>query len=237
MPWRLEDGPLISFLNVNFAYPNGTKALSNISFQIDKGEFAFLVGASGAGKSSVLKLISREAVAQAGQVFVLNYNLRRLKRRRVPHLRRQQGVVYQDFRLLSDKTAAENIAFALRVINIPSREIRRLVPQALTAVGLKDKGDSYPHQLSGGEQQRVAIARALVNNPSVLLCDEPTGNLDPTTSWQIMEILNRVHMRGTTVLVATHDREIVDRMARRVLEFKNGSLVRDVLKGVYSHEI
>ena len=228
---------MISFLNVNFAYPNGTKALSNISFQIDKGEFAFLVGASGAGKSSVLKLISREAVAQAGQVFVLNYNLRRLKRRRVPHLRRQQGVVYQDFRLLSDKTAAENIAFALRVINIPSREIRRLVPQALTAVGLKDKGDSYPHQLSGGEQQRVAIARALVNNPSVLLCDEPTGNLDPATSWQIMEILNRVHMRGTTVLVATHDREIVDRMARRVLEFKNGSLVRDVLKGVYSHEI
>ncbi len=228
---------MISFLNVNFAYPNGTKALSNISFQIDKGEFAFLVGASGAGKSSVLKLISREAVAQAGQVFVLNYNLRRLKRRRVPHLRRQQGVVYQDFRLLSDKTAAENIAFALRVINIPSREIRRLVPQALTAVGLKDKGDSYPHQLSGGEQQRVAIARALVNNPSVLLCDEPTGNLDPTTSWQIMEILNRVHMRGTTVLVATHDREIVDRMARRVLEFKNGLLVRDVLKGVYSHEI
>ncbi len=228
---------MISFLNVNFAYPNGTKALSNISFQIDKGEFAFLVGASGAGKSSVLKLISREAVAQAGQVFVLNYNLRRLKRRRVPHLRRQQGVVYQDFRLLSDKTAAENIAFALRVINIPSREIRRLVPQALTAVGLKDKGDSYPHQLSGGEQQRVAIARALVNNPSVLLCDEPTGNLDPATSWQIMEILNRVHMRGTTVLVATHDREIVDRMARRVLEFKNGLLVRDVLKGVYSHEI
>ncbi len=228
---------MISFLNVNYSYPNGTKALSNISFQIDKGEFAFLVGASGAGKSSVLKLISRETVAQSGQVFVLNYNLRRLKRRRVPKLRRQQGVVYQDFRLLSDRTAAENVAFALRVINVPNREIRRMVPQALAAVGLKGKGDRYPHQLSGGEQQRVAIARAMVNNPSLLLCDEPTGNLDPATSWQIMEILNQVNMRGTTVLIATHDREIVDRMARRVLEFKTGSLVRDVLKGVYSHEI
>lgn len=227
---------MISFLNVSYTYPNGASALSNISFQIDKGEFAFLVGPSGAGKSSVLKLIFREAVARTGQIFVLDYNLRRMKRRHVPYFRRQMGVVYQDFRLLPDKTAAENVAFALKVIEVSTREIRRMVPQALDLVGLRGKGDRYPHQLSGGEQQRVAMARALVNKPSLLICDEPTGNLDPTTSWQIIQLLDDINLRGTTVLIATHDRDIVDRMARRVLELRDGILVRDVRKGVYSHE-
>lgn len=228
---------MISFLNVTYSYPNGASALSNISFQIDKGEFAFFVGPSGAGKSSVMKLIFREAVAQTGQVFVLDYNLRRMKRRHVPYFRRQMGVVYQDFRLLPDKTTAENVAFALQVIEVPVKEIRRMVPQALEVVGLRGKEDRYPHQLSGGEQQRAAMARALVNSPSLLICDEPTGNLDPVTSWQIIELLDEINLRGTTVLIATHDRDIVDRMGRRVLELRDGILVRDVRKGVYTHEV
>jgi len=227
---------LISFLNVNYSYPNGTSALANVSFQIDKGEFVFLVGASGAGKSSILKLIFREIVAKSGQVLVLNKNLGRVKRREVPYLRRQIGVVYQDFRLLPDKTSAENIAFALEVIEASPREIKRQVPKVLDIVGLAGKEDRYPHQLSGGEQQRVALARALVNNPPLLVCDEPTGNLDPGTSWQIISLLDQINMLGTTVLIATHDKDVVDRMGRRVLEMKNGVLCRDVNKGAYVHE-
>lgn len=228
---------LISLLNVNYSYPTGTSALSNVSFHIDKGEFVFLVGASGAGKSTILKLIFRELVAKSGQVFVLEHNLGRMKRREVPFLRRQIGVVYQDFRLLPDKTAAENVAFALEVIEANPKDIKRQVPRVLEIVGLQGKGDRYPHQLSGGEQQRVAMARALVNNPPLLVCDEPTGNLDPGTSWQIMGLLNQINMLGTTVLIATHDKEVVDRMGRRVLELQNGALIRDVSKGAYGCEI
>lgn len=228
---------LISFLNVNFTYPTGTSALSNVSFQIDKGEFVFLVGASGAGKSSVLKLIFREIVANSGQVIALGHNLTRMKRRDVPYLRRQIGVVYQDFRLLSDKTMAENVAFALEVIEANPKDILRQVPRVLETVGLRGMEERYPHQLSGGEQQRVAMARALVNNPPLLICDEPTGNLDPGTSWQIISLLDQINMLGTTVLIATHDREVVDRMNRRVIELQDGVLVRDASKGAYAHEV
>ncbi len=227
---------MISFINVSYAYPNGTSALHNVSFHIDKGEFVFLVGPSGAGKSSVLKLIFREIVANSGQVLVLQRNVCRLRRKEIPYLRRQIGVVYQDFRLLPEKTAAENVAFALEVIEASSSEIKRQVPRVLGIVGLKGKEDRFPHQLSGGEQQRVAMARALVNNPPLLVCDEPTGNLDPNTSWQIMCLLERINQLGTTVLIATHDKEIVNRMGRRVLELNNGVLVRDDHKGAYTHE-
>ncbi|HCX79802.1 MAG TPA: cell division ATP-binding protein FtsE, partial [Firmicutes bacterium] len=218
------------------SYQKGTSALSDISFHVDKGEFVFLVGVSGAGKSSVLKLIFRETVAGSGQVAVLARNLNRLRRREVPYLRRQIGVVYQDFRLLPEKTAAENVAFALEVIEANPKEIKRQVPRVLNLVGLGDKGARYPHQLSGGEQQRVAMARALVNNPPLLVCDEPTGNLDPDTSWQIMTLLSQINLLGTTVFIATHDKEVVDRMGRRVLELQDGRLVRDDSKGVYRHE-
>lgn len=209
--------------------------MTDISFHIDKGEFVFLVGSSGAGKSSVLKLIFREIVADSGQVTVLGRNLNRMRRREVPHLRRQIGVVYQDFRLLPEKTAAENVSFALEVIEAHPNQIRRQVPRVLNLVGLGDKGHRYPHQLSGGEQQRVAMARALVNNPSLLVCDEPTGNLDPDTSWQIISLLNHINLMGTTVLIATHDKDVVDRMNRRVLELQNGRLTRDDSRGVYRH--
>jgi cell division transport system ATP-binding protein len=228
---------LISFSNVCFSYQKGTSALTDISFHIDKGEFVFLVGSSGAGKSSVLKLIFREIVADSGQVTVLGRNLNRMRRREVPHLRRQIGVVYQDFRLLPEKTAAENVSFALEVIEAHPNQIRRQVPRVLNLVGLGDKGHRYPHQLSGGEQQRVAMARALVNNPSLLVCDEPTGNLDPDTSWQIISLLNHINLMGTTVLIATHDKDVVDRMNRRVLELQNGRLTRDDSRGVYRHEV
>ncbi|MDD2282494.1 MAG: cell division ATP-binding protein FtsE [Eubacteriales bacterium] len=227
---------MISFSNVNYSYQKGTSALSDISFHVDKGEFVFLVGVSGAGKSSILKLIFRETVAGSGQVAVLARNLNRLRRREVPYLRRQIGVVYQDFRLLPEKTAAENVAFALEVIEANPKEIKRQVPRVLNLVGLGDKGARYPHQLSGGEQQRVAMARALVNNPPLLVCDEPTGNLDPDTSWQIMTLLSQINLLGTTVFIATHDKEVVDRMGRRVLELQDGRLVRDDSKGVYRHE-
>lgn len=227
---------MILFNHVNYSYQKGTSALTDVSFHIGKGEFAFLVGISGAGKSSILKLISRETVAGSGQVAVLGRNLNRLRRREVPYLRRQIGVVYQDFRLLPEKTAAENVAFALEVIEASSRDIKRQVPRMLHLVGIGDKGERYPHQLSGGEQQRVALARALVNNPPLLVCDEPTGNLDPETSWQIISLLGQINLMGTTVLIATHDKEVVDRMNRRVLELQDGRLVRDDSKGVYSYE-
>lgn len=227
---------LICFSNVYYSYQKGTSALSDISFHIDKGEFVFLVGISGAGKSSVLKLIFRETIVGSGQVSVLGRNLNRMRRREIPHLRRQIGVVYQDFRLLPDKTAAENVSFALEVIEAHPKEIKRQVPRVLNLVGLGDKGQRYPHQLSGGEQQRVAMARALVNNPSLLVCDEPTGNLDPDTSWQIISLLSQINILGTTVLIATHDKDVVDRMNSRVLELQAGRLVRDD-RGGYRHEV
>jgi cell division transport system ATP-binding protein len=227
---------VIIFQNVSICYPNGTYALTDVNLKIDKGEFVYIVGPSGAGKSSLLKAIYKEVDIKKGQLFMFNRNVTMMKDREIPYLRRQMGVVFQDFRLLSEKNVYENVAFALRVINTPSREIKKRVLQVLEFVGLKDKIKSYPHQLSGGEQQRVSIARALVNQPSLLVCDEPTGNLDPETSEEIMTLLNKVNLRGTTIVMATHARDIVDRYRHRVIGVKNGQIVRDDIKGGYNND-
>ncbi|SHK05943.1 cell division transport system ATP-binding protein [Anaerobranca californiensis DSM 14826] len=227
---------MIIFQNVSICYPNGTYALTDVNLKIDKGEFVYIVGPSGAGKSSLLKAIYKEVDIKKGQLFMFNRNVTMMKDREIPYLRRQMGVVFQDFRLLSEKNVYENVAFALRVINTPSREIKKRVLQVLEFVGLKDKIKSYPHQLSGGEQQRVSIARALVNQPSLLVCDEPTGNLDPETSEEIMTLLNKVNLRGTTIVMATHARDIVDRYRHRVIGVKNGQIVRDDIKGGYNND-
>jgi cell division transport system ATP-binding protein len=207
---------MIEFSRVSLRYPNGTLALEGVDLEVEKGEFCFLIGPSGTGKSSLLKLIYRELVPTTGQVTVSGSDITRISPRQVPILRRRIGVVFQDFRLLPKKTAGENVGYALDVIGVPGREKHKRVPKALELVDLIGKGDAYPDELSGGEQQRVSLARALVNNPPILLADEPTGNLDPEASWNIIQLLGRINLKGTTVLVATHDREIVDRMARRV---------------------
>ncbi len=225
---------MITFDNVTKIYPNQTTpALSGIDVHIDKGEFAFLVGVSGSGKSTFLRLITRELRADSGRVLVDGQDVGRLGQFRVPRLRRKVGMIFQDFRLLPGKTVYENVAFALQVIGRPSAEIRERVPATLDLVGLSTKGDRLPEELSGGEQQRVAIARAVVNDPLVLTADEPTGNLDPATSVGIMKLLDRIHRRGTTVLMATHDATIVDQMRRRVIELDAGSVVRDQATGAY----
>jgi cell division transport system ATP-binding protein len=208
-------------------------ALEDVSIDIDKGEFVFLIGQSGSGKSTVLRLVLREELATSGIVRVDGRNVQRLPARKVPHLRRRIGTVFQDFRLLPKKNAYENIAFALEVINKPHRYIARAVPEVLELVGLEGKALRRPHELSGGEQQRVAIARAFVNRPLVLLADEPTGNLDPETSQGIMGLLERINRTGTTVVMATHDNNIVDAMRRRVIALDLGRVVRDQARGVY----
>jgi len=225
---------VITFDNVTKLYDGGQRpALNNINLEIDKGEFVFLVGQSGSGKSTFTRLILRELRPTRGTVYVAGQDLNRLPGRKVPHLRRQIGTVFQDFRLLPGKTVHENVAFALQVIGRKSSEIRTLVPETLETVGLSGKGDRLPEELSGGEQQRVGIARAFVNRPKILLCDEPTGNLDPQTSVGIMKLLDRINKTGTTVIMATHDSTIVDQMRRRVIELDEGQLVRDQKKGVY----
>ena len=225
---------MITFDNVTKLYDGGQRpALNNINLEIDKGEFVFLVGQSGSGKSTFTRLILRELRPTRGTVYVAGQDLNRLPGRKVPHLRRQIGTVFQDFRLLPGKTVHENVAFALQVIGRKSSEIRTLVPETLETVGLSGKGDRLPEELSGGEQQRVGIARAFVNRPKILLCDEPTGNLDPQTSVGIMKLLDRINKTGTTVIMATHDSTIVDQMRRRVIELDEGQLVRDQKKGVY----
>ena len=208
-------------------------ALDRVSVEIDKGEFVFLIGPSGSGKSTFLRLLLREDVPTRGSVFVHDWNVAKLKRRKVPQLRQRIGCVFQDFRLLANKTVAENIAFALEVIGKPAHIIRKIVPEVLELVGLDGKATRMPHELSGGEQQRVAIARAFVNRPLLLMADEPTGNLDPDTSQDIMLLLERINRTGTTVLMATHDHSIVDQMRRRVVELSLGQVVRDDLRGVY----
>ncbi|TDV35387.1 cell division transport system ATP-binding protein [Actinophytocola oryzae] len=200
---------------------------------MDKGEFVFLIGASGSGKSTFLRLLLREEVPTKGRVYVANFDVVRMSRRRVPRLRQSIGCVFQDFRLLHNKTVAENVAFALEVIGKPRNTIRKVVPEVLELVGLEGKANRMPHELSGGEQQRVAIARAFVNRPLMLLADEPTGNLDPDTSQDIMLLLERINRTGTTVLMATHDHSIVDSMRRRVVELSLGQVVRDDSRGVY----
>ncbi|QNO14446.1 cell division ATP-binding protein FtsE [Alkalicella caledoniensis] len=227
---------MIIFQDVSICYPNGTYALTDVNLKIDKGDFVYIVGPSGAGKSSLLKAIFKEVSVKKGQLFMFDKNITRIKDKDVPYLRRQMGVVYQDFRLLSDKNVFDNVAFALRVIGNPKKEIDRKVHQALDFVGLRNKVKSYPHQLSGGEQQRVSLARALVNQPALLVCDEPTGNLDPDTAHEIMGILNNINLRGTTIVMATHARDIVDQYRHRVIGVKDGKVVRDDAKGGYEND-
>jgi len=224
---------MISLRNVSLAYPNGTRALDNVSLEIGKGEFVFLVGHSGTGKTSLLRLLYREMGPTAGDITVDGIRVDRLKHSRIPALRRHLGVVFQDYKLLADKTVWENVAFAMQVTGAHSRDVERQVPRALDLVGLAHKSRMYPGELSGGEQQRTAIARALVNNPKLLLCDEPTGNLDPTTTTEIMELLGRINIKGTTVVVATHNSAVVDRMRRRVVRMEDGRVVTDEERGYY----
>ncbi|HAA90163.1 MAG TPA: cell division ATP-binding protein FtsE [Peptococcaceae bacterium] len=226
---------MIQFFNVSKHYPNGVKALQGITLQIQRGEFVFIVGPSGAGKSTLLKLIFREELPTKGQIYVCGRSLVRMKRREVPYLRRQIGMVFQDFRLLPDRTVYENVAFAMKVVGAGRAEIKRRVPEVLEIVGLTDRMRMYPHQLSGGEQQRVAIARALVNRPSVIIADEPTGNLDLDTSWEIINYLQEINRQGTTMIIATHAREIVDSLRQRVIALDRGRIVRDEYRGAYAH--
>jgi cell division transport system ATP-binding protein len=224
---RLED--------VSKTYKGSVEALKDLTLEIRKGEFVFLVGASGSGKSTFIKLLLKDEDPDRGDIFVAGKRLNRMKSWRIPALRRELGCVFQDFKLLEAKTVAENVAFALEVIGKPRHVIGKTVPDVLQLVGLGHKHDAYPHELSGGEQQRVSIARAFVNRPRILLCDEPTGNLDPTTSVGIMKLLDRINKTGTTVVMATHDQHIVDSMRRRVVELADGAMVRDQTRGVYGY--
>jgi cell division transport system ATP-binding protein len=225
---------VISVENVSKSYKSSTRpALDKVSVEVDKGEFVFLIGPSGSGKSTFMRLLLKEETPTSGDIHIANFHVNRLSGRRVPRLRQTMGCVFQDFRLLQKKSVAENVAFALEVIGKPRSMIQRTVPEVLDLVGLSGKADRLPTELSGGEQQRVAIARAFVNRPLVLLADEPTGNLDPDTSSDIMLLLERINRTGTTVLMATHDNHIVDSMRRRVVELDNGRVVRDEARGVY----
>jgi cell division transport system ATP-binding protein len=229
---------MISFENVTKIYEQGAKpALDNVTFNISKSEFVFLVGSSGSGKSTLLSLILRELKPESGEIFVAGKDLQAISNMRVPKFRRLLGVVFQGFRLLPRKTVYENVAFALEVIGSSKSTISNLVPLALKTVGLEGKEERMPHELSGGEQQRVAIARAIVNKPPILLADEPTGNLDPTTSGEIMKVLKQVNANGTTILMATHNEEIVNQERRRVLELSGGHLIRDELSGTYDSSV
>ncbi len=228
------DVPVILFENVSKEYQSGIPALKNVNIEIRKGEFVFIVGNSGSGKSTLIKLMLREIKPTSGRVYVAGKLLEKLRRWQVAKFRRKLGIVFQDFRLLPDRTVFENVAFAQHVIEAPAREIRRQTPRMLALVGLSEKSKAMPGELSGGEQQRVALARALVNNPVILLADEPTGNLDPKNSWEIMHLLEDINRRGTTVVVVTHNREIVDEMQKRVITVKNGIIVSDQ-KGGYAY--
>ena len=228
--------PVISMVDVGMTYPNGKVALADVNVIIPAGDFVFLVGPSGAGKSTFIRLLIREQLPTSGRVVVAGRDLSRLRRRDVPKLRRRIGIVFQDFRLLPAKTVFENVAFALEVTGAAGSEVRRRVPQLLSLVGLQDHADHLPTQLSGGEQQRVAIARALVHDPAMLIADEPTGNLDPVTSWEIIQLLIQINALGTTVLMATHNQEIVNAMRRRVLALEHGTLVRDESGAAYERE-
>ena len=228
---------MIRFEKVTKSYPGQNRpALDNIDVDIEKNEFVFLVGASGSGKSTFLRLILREASPTSGHVFVAGKEINRLASWKVPGLRRQIGTVFQDFRLLPNKTVSENVGFALQVIGKPKSVVKKVVPETLELVGLEGKGHRMPDELSGGEQQRVAIARAFVNRPMILIADEPTGNLDPTTSVGIMKLLDRINRTGTTVVMATHDSSIVDQMRKRVIELDDGRVVRDEAQGIYGFQ-
>lgn len=227
---------MISFENVTKIYQNGTLALTNIDLKINKGDFAFIIGQSGSGKSTMIKLILKEEEVSEGIITVNGFNVTNMGRKEIPYYRRSIGVVFQDFRLLPGKTVYENVAFAMQIVEALPKEIRRRVPMILGLVGLSNKAKVYPNQLSGGEQQRVALARALVNNPALLVADEPTGNLDPETSWEIMKLLTEINQMGTTVVVATHEKNIVDTMKKRVIALSKGEIIRDQEKGQYEDE-
>lgn len=228
---------MIKLLNVSKEYKNGVKALSNINLEIHKGEFVFLVGLSGAGKSTLIKLLLKEENVTEGSILLNDLDITKVSNRKVPFIRRQVGVVFQDFRLLPNKTVYENVSFAMEIVGAHPKEIRRRVPMILSLVDLSRKANSFPDQLSGGEQQRVSIARSIVNNPPVLIADEPTGNLDPETAMEIMKALSDINSRGTTILMATHAKDIVNTMKKRVITLDDGRVIRDEEKGGYELEV
>jgi cell division transport system ATP-binding protein len=223
---------MIAFDNVTKSYGNNI-GIQDVSVKINKGDFVFLVGPSGAGKSTFIKLILKEINADKGSIQLNGMEITTLSNRQIPKLRRSTGIVFQDFRLLPKKTVFENVAFAMEIIHMSPRSIRRQVPQVLSLVGISSKANKYPHELSAGEQQRVAIARAIVNNPTVLIADEPTGNLDPDTAWEIMRLLEQINLRGTTIVMVTHAKDIVDKMGKRVIAIDKGRIVRDDASGSY----
>ncbi|NLP30258.1 MAG: cell division ATP-binding protein FtsE [Clostridiales bacterium] len=225
---------MILFDNVTKTYGSNI-GIKDVSVKIDKGDFVFLVGPSGAGKSTFIKLILKEIEADKGRISINGMEVTSLSNRQIPKLRRSTGIVFQDFRLLPKKTVEENVAFAMEILHVSRRMIRRNVPQVLSLVGISSKAKKYPHELSAGEQQRVAIARAVINNPTVLIADEPTGNLDPETAWEIMQLLDHINRRGTTILMVTHAKDIVDRMGKRVIAIENGRIVRDSRGGKYGY--
>ena len=227
---------IITLENVSKAYATGAPALNGVNLHINRGEFVFIVGDSGSGKSTLIKLLLRELTPTSGYINVMGYDLVKIRHRKIPKFRRNLGIVFQDFRLLKDRNVYENVAFAQRIIQVSNKEIKRNVPSILSTVGLAGKYKAKPRQLSGGEQQRVAVARALINKPTILLADEPTGNLDPKNSWEIMKLLEQINENGTTVLVVTHNREIVNSMQKRVVTMKKGIIVSDEEKGGYIDE-
>ncbi len=227
---------MIHMTGISKVFSTGSVALSDITVDIEKGDFVFVVGPSGAGKSTFIKLIFREELPTSGELIVNGRNVGEILPAEVPYLRRSLGIVFQDYRLLPNKTVFENVAFAMRVVEAPRREIQKRVGNVLELVGLKNKARNFPSQLSGGEQQRVAIARAIVNKPLVVIADEPTGNLDPDTSWEIMKIFERINKTGTTIVMATHDKTVVDGMKKRVIAIEKGRIVRDQAKGAYGYE-
>lgn len=227
---------MLEMIDVSKIYPGGSVALQDINVRIGQGEFVFIVGPSGAGKSTFFKMLFREVLPSSGKVIVNGHDLVKMTDKEIPYFRRQLGIVFQDYRLLPDRTVYDNVAFAMQVIETPYRKIKRRVNDVLDLVGLRKRAHAYPTELSGGEQQRIAIARAIVNDPILLIADEPTGNLDPETSWEIMDIFREVNKSGTTIVMATHDREIVDEMEKRVIAIEHGHIVRDDAKGVYGYE-
>jgi len=227
---------MIELRNVTKTYDTGNKALNNVSLRIDDGEFVFLVGPSGSGKSTIIKLLTAELKPTSGALYVNGYHSEKLRRSKVPYMRRTLGVIFQDFRLIENKSVYDNVAFAMRVIGASEKEIKKRVPYVLELVGLENKSRRLPRELSGGEQQRVAIARALINNPSVIIADEPTGNLDPSRSYEIMTLLDQINSLGTTIVVVTHERELVNRFAKRVIAIDEGKIISDGMDGYYTYE-
>ncbi len=227
---------MVQFVNVFKAYENGIKALKDVSFTLDDGEFAFLVGPSGSGQSTIIKLITGEIMPTAGTVSVNGYDMDSIKRRKLPKLRRTIGVIFQDFRLIENKSVYENVAFAMRIVGASNKEIKQRVPYVLGLVGLESKEKFKPNELSGGEQQRVAIARALINNPTLIIADEPTGNLDPARSLEILMLLEKINELGTTMLVVTHEKDVVNQFSKRVIAIDGGKILSDGLGGYYGYE-